>query len=294
MLRFLITSFFLIAPMAAHAADLTLESGTGHIIPVDVNGRTLMLRVDPGASGFIILNPGAAKRAGLKGSLVGLRVPIGPITLRGQTNRSKVGVGGVVSRMRVAWADRDVFAGADGLISPEAMPYETVTLKISPASPSAKTIDLPVSFLTSEGIHVRIKVGNEDVITRFSTVNPWTQATASAGAHIASEFGGYWKGPARRQVIKFGIERPVRPMALLRHLSLRGLSLDNFFVRTNDNRGSFVLPSDNPPDSDEIVVTAKVKSKQPRRLALIIGRDRLATCSSLTYRRLMKRMVLVC
>ena len=295
MLRFLAAAFAaLLWPVCGHAADLTLESASGHVIPVEVNGRRLMLRVDPGVSGYIILNPAAAKQAGLKGSLIGLRAPIGPVTLRGETDRTRVSIGGVVSRIRVAWADRDVFPGADGLISPEAMPYDRVTLKMAPPSGTAKTINLPVSYATSEGIYLRFKVGDENVTARFSTANPWTQATASAGAHIASHFGGFWKAPATRQVIKFGVDRPVRLMGLQRSLNLIGLSVDQFFVRTSDNGGGLALPADQAADPDEIVVTAKVKSKQPRRLALVVGLDRLASCSSVTYHRVVKRLSFAC
>ncbi|MEO6579968.1 MAG: aspartyl protease family protein [Sphingomicrobium sp.] len=48
------------------ATDLVLDHASGFVIPVQVNGHTLRLRVDTGANGVIVLNPEAAERVGLR------------------------------------------------------------------------------------------------------------------------------------------------------------------------------------------------------------------------------------
>jgi hypothetical protein len=213
--------------------------------------------------------------------------------LTGESNRPKVKIGGVVARKRVVWTDRDVFAGADGLISPEVLPYENVTLRFSPATAGSKEASVPVVYDPSEGLYYPYKVAGETIIVRFAGTTPASMATASAGALIAAQNSGSWKADATRRVIRFGVERPVRLMSLQRSLDLAGFRMQEFYVRTSDNPGKQALPTD-APDSDEIVVTARGKGKQPRRLQLMVGMDRLAACSTISYRRSERILSLVC
>ncbi|HZF93282.1 MAG TPA: hypothetical protein VEZ20_00260 [Allosphingosinicella sp.] len=60
-----------LAAMPANAADLVLDHRAGFVVPVEVNGHTLRLRVDPGANGVIVLNPAAAERIGLRDAPIG-------------------------------------------------------------------------------------------------------------------------------------------------------------------------------------------------------------------------------
>jgi hypothetical protein len=62
----LAAAFALAAAAPASAADLLLDHRSGFVIPIEVNGHTLRLRVDPGANGVIVLNPEAAQRVGLR------------------------------------------------------------------------------------------------------------------------------------------------------------------------------------------------------------------------------------
>ena len=71
------------------------------------------------------------------------------------------------------------------------------------------------------------------------------------------------------------------------------IAMDQFLVRTSDNRGGPPLPTDAPADPDEIVVTAKTKEKQPRNL-LTLGMDRLSACNSITYRKASQSLALRC
>jgi hypothetical protein len=293
---YLVTAVVLgsVGAQAAPASDLTLSSSSGYIIPVQVNGHTLRMKVDPGASGYIILNPGAAKLARLKGSLIGSKTSIGPVTLYGKTDSTTIGIEGVTARRRVAWLDRNITDVADGVISPEALPHETVTFLLdSSAAGSVETINIPVDYEGSEGIYFPFKVGQKGVIVRFSMLNERSLATASAAAEIAARQGAAWGGAGERAVIRFGVERPVRPLRLERPANMSGFAISEFLVRTNDNPGEQALPSD-PVDSEEIVVTGKSKRKQGTRLALMVGMDRLSACTSITYRKAVRTLSLQC
>jgi hypothetical protein len=104
--------------------------------------------------------------------------------------------------------------------------------------------------------------------------------------------GGTWAGDAREEPLDFGVVRPVRPLTLARGLPITGLGLGKLLVRTQDHRGSAQLPAENGPDPDEIVVTAN--SRQKPRYILTLGRDWLASCSSMTWDNRLRVLALSC
>lgn len=278
----------------AWAENLTLDAASGHIISVEVNGFPLRLKVDPGSAGYIILNPAAAQAAGLKGSLVGSKAPIGPVVLNGKSNRVRLTVGGSTTRRRAVWVDRDATKDADGLISPAALPFDHVTLELSEPSADQSLFVLPMRYDDGRGLFFPFQAGEDEITIRFSTVQPLSMATASAAALIAASHGSSWSGEPRSEHIRFGVERPVRPMSLSRALELNGFVIDRFLVRTSDNRGQHELPADAPVDSDEIVVTAGAQDKQARNLLLTLGLDRMNACSSITYSMASQSLTLRC
>jgi hypothetical protein len=276
----------------ARAADLTLEKASAYLIPVEINRQQLRLRVDLAASGYIILNPAAARRVGLGGSFVRSQTFVGPHRLVGGSNGTRINVAGTQLRERVAFFDRNVVDDADGLISPELLPYDTVTFQVAAPNSSDRTFEIPLFFSKGAGLVHRYAVGQDVIGVDFSPVRPTSIATAAAGALLAAQHGGSWSGEIDQQVISFGIERPVRAMSLERPLMLHGLDVRRFLVRTSDHRGAHTLPSDAPEDAGEIVVTGR--SRQQPSTALTIGLDRLSSCSSLTYRKATRLLILRC
>ena len=82
--------------------------------------------------------------------------------------------------------------------------------------------------------------------------------------------------------IRFGIERPVRTMRLSAPLLIGGRPLTELGVRTADFGNASGIPEVGAvTDPDEIVVTAAKKGE--RDYSLLVGRDFLSGCSSLTY-----------
>src|SRR5690349_21720284 len=99
----LATAFLLGWARPARAADLVAASG--YLISAEINGHPVRLRVDLAASGYVLLNPAVAQRAGLNGSIVRSRALVGPIVLRGGSNAVRINVAGTELRERVAWFD---------------------------------------------------------------------------------------------------------------------------------------------------------------------------------------------
>jgi hypothetical protein len=280
--------------LPARAADLVLDSSSGYTLPVEINGHRLRLRVDLSASGYILLNPGTASRIGLNGSMVRSEAWVGPHRLRGGSNATRINVAGAELRERVAWFDRDAVEGADGVVSPEVLPYDTITFRLGPPNPNDVETQLTLFYSKSGGLALPHPVVGVRMGVDFSIFRADSIATASAGALIAAEHGSSWSGETRAEVISFGIERPVRRMNLARPLLLGRLDLAGFLVRTSDNRGSHTLPPDTPEDPSEIVVNAQRESRQPPMRMLTVALDRLSRCSSLTYRKPGRQLVLRC
>jgi hypothetical protein len=281
----------LAAPAAA--ADLTLDASSGFTIPVEIRRQTVNMRVDPDSPGYPVMNPDAAARLGFRGSLFGARAIVGPVRLSGEQNGARFRIGGVQRGYRFGFFDRNIVEGADGIMSPHELPYDNVVFRLRPERPGEVTTTLPTSYDKSRGIYHPLVLGDRTILVEFSLLQPYSMATASAGAHLAASHGGEWAGEARPGVIRFGVERPLRPMRFARALDLGGLGLSALLVRTGDHRGNYQLPPDARQDPDEIVVTGNVQ-RQRARLFMTVGLDRLSACSSLTYARLARTITLRC
>ena len=288
----------------AAAADLLLERESGFTIPVEVNGITLRLRVDPAASGLVILNPEAALRARLRPELMSARpgIPgqyirpafarIGPVSLSGRTRSVTASTGGQAFPMRAIWFDRPAIDGADGVISVALLPYDGVIFRLGPPRPGEAPVTLPLDFVTELGLYFPYPLEGRALPVQFSLWKPSSIGTAAAGALLAQGRAGAWAGEPDRRPISFGILRPVRPIRLGRPLDLGFGQVAAFLVRTADYRGGLALPADDA-DPDEIVVTA-ARAAQSARLNLILGADQFARCSSLRYERAGRRLTLSC
>ena len=285
----------LVLPATAKAEELVVDAASGFVVPVEVNGHALRLRVDPETSGYIILNPEAVARIGLRTSLIRAETRIGPVRLTGWSKVARVKIGETEGRRRIVWTDRVAVDGADGLIGPADMPYDKVTFALRPASANDAIFILPMEFDRSFGLYYPLRLAEQTLRIQFSTLKPHTLATAAAGAHIASLYGGAWSGSARQRHIEFGVERPARPMWLQRPLEIEGLRLRHFLIRTADNRGNLDLPPEPDADPDEIVVTGERGGRRQRaRFDVTLGLDRLADCSRLTWDNISRQLTLHC
>lgn len=279
-------------PAAARAADLVVEAASNFTIEATINGHPVRLRVDPETSGYVILNPDAVARIGLRRSMLGSRTQIGPVRLTGSSKVAEVAIGGVSGERRVVWIDRPAVDGADGLIGPADMPYEQVTFALGALRGGEAAFVLPMEFERSFGLYLPLTLGEHGFRFQFSLMKPHSLATAGAGAALATLQGGEWAGEALDQMIEFGVVRPVRPMALRRPVELHGFRVGAFRVRTGDNRGNLDLPPEPDADPDEVVVTGG--SRQRAAFVVHVGMDRLGECSRLVWNNGTRQLTLNC
>jgi hypothetical protein len=260
---------------------LTLAPESGYIISAQINGHPVRLRVDPGYEG-IILNRDVAERIGLERSIWQNDVLVGPVRMEGETGVAPVTIGAATDTRRIIWFEKNVTAGADGIVNMAHLPYENVTLQLRPERPGEADIALATTPDGFWSITHHQLVGDRRIEVRFGLDIPRTVMTASTGAKLADLHGGSWAGAAFPHVIGFFVERPVRPMVFARPVTLGGLSLDRALVRGSDFRGRNALPADPPADPSEIVVRGDAGKTRAVYNALL-GQDLLSRCSSISY-----------
>jgi len=266
---------------ATPRGDLNLAPDSGHIVQAQINGHPVRLRVDSGYSG-IVLNPDVAARIGLERSIWENDVLVGPVRMQGETGVAPVVIGTATDTRRITWFDKNITSAADGIINMAHLPYERVTLQLRPERPGEADIVLPTTPDGFWSITHHQRVGERTIEVRFGIDVPRTVMTASTGAQLANLYGGAWRGEAVPHLIGFFVERPVRPMAFSRPVTLGGLTLNQALVRASDWRGRNALPTDPPADASEIVVTGEA-GKTKAVYNIILGQDLLSRCSSMSY-----------
>lgn len=270
---------------AASDQPTSLTLSGDNMVSVTINGQQVRIKVDPAYAGLVTVNPDIVTRARLKPSMIGTLHRVGPVTIAFRTDASKVDFGFGTEKRRVMWPDRPIISGADGIAGPNALPWPRLTFELGPKAEGEQEIDLPLDVYGPFGIRgsiTHLKLGDEDVPVWFSILLPQSLATAGLGAELARTNGGTLTGPAHATPIRFGIERPVRTMQLATPLVIGGRPLREMGVRMADFGDASGIPEAGAkPDPDEIVVTADKMRK--RDYSLLLGRDFLNGCSSLTY-----------
>ena len=287
-----LAALLLSLPAQACAADLVLDPASGYLIDGTINGQPVRLRVDPAASGYIILNPATVTRIGLRRSMTRAVTRIGPVRLTGGSKVADVVLGGVQGERRLVWFDQPGIDGADGMVSPAELPYDRVTFRLGEPQAGDRLSEFPMTYRPGTGLFFPLQLGAHEVLFKFTLVESQSMATAGAGAHLSALNGGSWTGDVRSEIVGYGVSRPVRPLRLARPVNLNGLGLTELTVRTGDHRGALDLPPEPDADPEEVVVSAG--SRQRALFHVILGRDLLSACSSLVWDNAARRLALTC
>lgn len=292
---------------AAPPAERVVQPG--ETAAVSVNGKVRRMRIEPGAPGLVLLTPEYAAAAGLKGGgMLGVDVAylVGNDRVIGRTAVARFALDGArPGKRRIGWTARPYAMGVDAVIGPAGLDEPVVRFVLGPARAGERTVALPMAptgwlFGSWFGLRAQVAVGADTLLVSFDPDHPRTVANALAAQRLAAVLGGRFTGPASPQEIAFGIERPVRPMALARPLAIGPLAISALGVRTVPDRAGGTTahipeadaPLAPPPDPDEVVVTAK--RKKPRPGMLTLGADLLGRCSSLVFDKPAREVRLTC
>ncbi len=265
-------------------------SGDG-VMPARIGGQPGRIRITPWAPPAPILNPDIASRVGLKGGWFGFALKVGPVKVPGKTDVTKLAFGGFDFKRRVVWFERRYDAGADGAIGPGGVPADVIRFDLRSPQPGERQVVMPMVQSLFLPTFTRVMVRGKPLNILFDPQHVRTLATAGAGAQIAAANGGQLTSGQGKAEIAFGIDRPVRTLKLAAPLMVGPLRIDSLSVRIADGGSISGIP-DADADPDEIVVTAG--KKRSGRDVLIIGREQLDRCSSITYDKRAKTITLSC
>jgi hypothetical protein len=289
--------------------DERVVSGDG-IVDVRLNGKSARLRVDPAAPGMPLMADAVAEERGFKmgGSLgIGFGFSVGPTTVMSKTQVVRVAYGIKPEKQRVGWTQRPFSIAADGSIGPGGLPEPVVRFVLRPARPGERTITMRMErlgfpmtlfgggWIASIGM---VNVDGAPMRIRFDPHHSRTLATAGAAVRLAKAYGGALSGAAVPTEIFFGVKRPVRDLTLKRPFVLGSLSIDRLGARTSDFGATGANHGSGAPsivtDPDEILVTAKGKSRDRRHDTISLGADQLRHCSSIVFDKKAQAVRLTC
>lgn len=271
------------ATAAPAAPDIVVRAG--ETVSMMINDQPFRFHIAPDAISVPTLNADAARRAGLKPSMIGFIYVIGPERIGFRTDNVRYGQGDASFRRRTAFSDRQVVAAADGVAGPEAFPSGRVSFVLRAAQPGDRALVFPLDKAMGRSqTSVRLDVGGNPIYAAFSLDRAQSLVTATGGRWIADAQGGQFAGEARTAPILYGVSRPVRPLSLQRPLMLGALEIRNLAVRVADMGSARGIAEGASADQDpnEIVVTADRKRKIPGQ-RLYIGRDTIGHCASISY-----------
>jgi hypothetical protein len=272
------------------ANNRILELNGDYSIAVSINGQSFNMLVDPDIGSSRVLNAEAGKKLGLKGSMVGGRHMVGPVKLTANSNVLNYDFGDAQDKNRTFWfMDQAATPKADGLIAASALPYKTVRFNLKAAEQGETLYTLPLS---DGGNNARLMVNGTEIAVGFNLQRDATLVTASTGLLLSENFDGVFSGAAVATMIRYGVERPTRPMLLRQPLDIGGLPLASLLVRVSDFGDATQIKDADGPDGDEIVVTGASKKKPRHQMAL--GRDFLSRCSTLTFDYRLKQVQMSC
>lgn len=268
-------------PAPGPQGDLAIR--VGEAAAMTINGQPVRVRIAPDAVSVATLNGDAARRIGLKPSMIGYIYVIGPVRIGFRTDDARYGAGDAGFRSRTAFSDRQVVDGADGVAGPATFPFRRTILTLRDPGPGDRAISFPLNKdMGRSQTGVKIEVDGRPVYVAFSFDRPESLVTATGGQWIADANGGRFDGGARDAPILYGVARPIRSLRLQRPLMLGELEIRNLAVRVSDMGNAQGISDGAEPDPNEIVVTAEGKRRIPNQ-RLYVGMDTIGHCASITY-----------
>jgi len=257
-------------------------------VQVTVNGQKSRMLLLADGSSIPVFNRAAADQFGFHAAWITFSARISNVSIKGWTAVVRYAVNDQPYRRRTVWFEREIAPGFAGMLGPGAVPHNVVTVQLRAPAAGERQFVLPM--VESRVLGVGTMAG--DLFVQFDPLRRQTIGTASAGALLAQKQGGALTGPPRQAPLRLGVERPVRTLALDRPFKVGPIELRTVAIRVADNGSAGKIP-DADADPDEIVVTGK-KKKDPDYLSLHIAADALTGCSSISFDKLAKRIILSC
>jgi hypothetical protein len=278
----------------AGPADSTLIVAPDQVVRGEINDQAVRYRVLADGTSTLLLNSEAVSRLGIKPGLIGIgvRIRIGSTVIDGRTASIRYTVDAQTAKRRIAWFSRPVTSDVDGVLGPAAVPQSVVTFQLHESGPDERVFTLPLVDRGYQGMGTVVAAGTAQVFVQWDLARAGSMATAAAAADFAVSNGAVFSGPGGQEVIRFGVERPVRRLLLGTPVMVGPLRIDELGARTGDYGDASRIP-DRDADASEVVVTVK-GHRDPAIHQILIGRDAMAPCSQISFDKARARVVLRC
>ena len=278
------------------------ETGNPYL-PVTVKQATLNIRIALSFDTALILNMAPATRAGLKPfPFIGKRIfrnaliPGGEATFR--FNLASITPQGLpAKRVPAVWVSRAIADDADGILTVGALKADRIDIILRDTPPGSQTITLKKKGGGETGMTARL--GDEDVDVSLELNSPTSVMNARAGAALLASglvrrvnAVGYWRPFP-------GVALPWQRLEPRAGATLLGLPMRQLGVRVSEAEARRIDAaakgtSTATDDEDTITVSADRKRKRGRDPWILIGRDVLDDCSSISFDRAGERWLLTC
>jgi hypothetical protein len=285
-------------------AEIAVPPGRQPYIDIMVKNQPMRARLALGFDKALLLNLEPAQKAGLKiFPLIGKMKFKDPLIPGGEAlfrfNLVKVAPRGQeASRLPTVWVDKPIAEDADGILSALALDGERLVFRLGAEAAGSRLYTLPRDGGSSASMETRL--ADEKLRVTLELNAPETIVNGRAAEALIAA------GLVRR-VDKVGLWRPFPGVALpIQRLeakpgaTLMGLPLRNAAVRITEAEARRIDAraaagtSTEADDEDTITVTAAKGRKRGRRPWVLIGRDTLDKCSTITLDRPGKAWVLNC
>lgn len=301
------------AALAAWSAAPAARSGDTLVVGPDFNVE-LRISGQPGRfmmmanGGFHpILNPITAKQLKLVPRPQDRFADLGPYRLKARKSSLRFEVGGLETENWVFWFDQPVSPRHHGVIGPYSVPQRVVTFQLRPPASGEKQFTLPLTNVHEDdideidaGMGTFVKIGGARVFVQWDLTRDGSLATSATVADLAFAYGARYEGESWQEPLSMGLTRPVRRMVLDRPFFVGPVRLGEVVARLNDHGDTGKIAdaiadakAAAEAEADEIVVTG-TRPKAEARHMLLLGRDTIAHCSSLTFDRSKGEIVLSC
>jgi hypothetical protein len=284
----------LVSPGYTRGAPTTLILGPDLISPATVNGKPVRIQVNLTAERTLIVNAEAAGRIGLQSNTSRAKGVIGHQRFSASSTSAEYVIGGMPIKSRILWYDTISTPGADAVVGPAGVTQDVITVQLRAAQDGERTFTLPLIMVQEKygRMGTMVKIGEQAVAVGWSLNRDSTLVTAAAAADLANSNGGHFMGEKRKESVVYDVQRPVRTMDIARPFGIGPIQLSRVTAWVGEY-GDISRVPDDQDDPNEIVVTAK-GSKIKSFHAIVIGRNDMAHCSSITYDKPGRQIRMVC
>ena len=233
---------------------------------LSVNGIARTVLIDPAALGIPIITKDYAQAAGMKPGMIEVSFTVGPVKLEGKTAVAEIQAGtGAAYKRRIAFAERPFANGFDGVFGPASLPDPVVRFRLRDPQAGERVTSLPMAggggmFGDWGSRYVVIPIEGEPMRVIFNPRKAYSSTNAGGAVRLARAYQGQLTGATTLGEVAFGVERPLRTLALQTPGAIGPFAMTQLSVRTADaGSTATIADADAPGDPDEVVVTGKGK-----------------------------------